>query len=70
MTRGQAQSHIPSAPTVHVFPDGGTVLSTQPVEEAEKALAVVAADERIDRARADFDAAVMAKVRMFEESAL
>lgn len=62
MTRGQAQA------LVFRFPDGGTILSDQPVREAEKAVAMAAYDARIDQARRDFDAAVQHKIRMFEES--
>lgn len=56
MTRGAAQSAI--APRVYQFPDGGTILSTQPVIEAHHALAEAASAALVDEARRRFDAEV------------
>lgn len=55
MTRGQAQA------LVFRFPDGGTILSDQPVREAEKAVAMAAYS-------VDFEAGVAAKVAAFESA--
>lgn len=52
MTRGQAQT------LVFRFPDGGTILSDQPIREAERALAEAASARYVDEKRQEFDRAV------------
>ena len=47
-----------SSPRVLIMPDKTTILSNQPIIEAEKALAEAASHERIDSLRRDFDRAV------------
>lgn len=58
MNRGQAQWHIPSAPVVFQFADGGTYLSTQPVDEAERALDEAASAAYVDMKFAEANAAM------------
>lgn len=52
MSRGQA--HV----LVFRFPDGGTILSDQPIREAERALAEAESARLVDEKRQEFDRAV------------
>lgn len=52
MTRGQAQA------LVFRFPDGGTILSDQPIREAQHAIAEAESARVVDEYRRRFDQAV------------
>lgn len=56
MTRGEAQTAI--VPRVYQFRDGGTILSDQPVREAQHVLAEAESARVVDEYRRRFDQAV------------
>lgn len=57
VTRGQAQRYV-AVERVYKFPDGGTYLGSQPIEEAERALDEAASAAYVDMKRRELDAAI------------
>lgn len=54
VTRGEAQRFV-AVERVYKFPDGGTYLASQPVEEAERALDEAASAAYVDMKRREYE---------------